>query len=174
MSILVITIGNPSRGDDAVGPWLHQFLLQWLTQQPEPSLPVELMETFQLQIEDSMDLHHKSQILFIDCGIKTPEPYSFYRIQANADRRMLFSHALHPESLLSVYQSHYQQPPPPAYVFCVAGYQFGLGADISSHCQRNLTASIPELQALLSNPDPDYWQQQADCDQAALSKENRL
>ena len=80
--ILVFAVGNESRGDDALGPLLLRELQAWLT---ETGLAddFELLEEFQLQVEHAMDMKDRRLVLFIDAGLDTPAPYSFYRAQEN-------------------------------------------------------------------------------------------
>ncbi len=60
MSVVVFAVGNPSRGDDALGP----LLMAWLEQQARPG--VQLVGDFQLQIEHALDLEGHPLALFID------------------------------------------------------------------------------------------------------------
>ena len=46
--------------------------------------------------------------------------------------RVLYSHALAPESLLKVYEQLYQQAPPEVFVLCIAGESFELGQSLSA------------------------------------------
>ena len=48
--IVVFAVGNPSRGDDAIGPELCARLEKWLAREGL-SQRVELIEDFQLNIE---------------------------------------------------------------------------------------------------------------------------
>ena len=71
MSVVVFAVGNPSRGDDALGP----LLMDWLAEQARPG--VQLVSDFQLQIEHALDLEGHSLALFIDAGTGTPAPFEF-------------------------------------------------------------------------------------------------
>ena len=71
MSVVVFAVGNPSRGDDALGP----LLMDWLAEQARPD--VQLVSDFQLQIEHALDLEGHSLALFIDAGTGTPAPFEF-------------------------------------------------------------------------------------------------
>ncbi len=58
--VLVLAWGNPSRGDDAIGPAFAQAVEAWC-------LPgVEVLTDFQLQIEHSLDLSGRRCVLFVD------------------------------------------------------------------------------------------------------------
>ena len=54
--LVIFAVGNPSRGDDALGPELLARLADWLAKQ-NPAVDVELVEDFQLQIEHALDVH---------------------------------------------------------------------------------------------------------------------
>ena len=71
MSVVVFAVGNPSRGDDALGP----LLMDWLAEQARPG--VHLVSDFQLQIEHALDLEGHQLALFIDAGTGTPAPFEF-------------------------------------------------------------------------------------------------
>ncbi|WP_462320608.1 hydrogenase maturation protease [Halochromatium sp.] len=73
MPVLVFGYGNPSRGDDALGPRLIERL-QGL--QDRGQLPgVELLTDFQLQIEHVLDLVGRERVIFVDAAVGLSEPY---------------------------------------------------------------------------------------------------
>ena len=77
--VVIFAVGNPSRGDDAIGPMLHGQLEKWLKNE-NLSDQFDLIEDFQLQIEHVLDLQGRELALFIDAGAHTPEPFTFGRI----------------------------------------------------------------------------------------------
>jgi hydrogenase maturation protease len=149
--ILIIAIGNESRGDDALGP----LLLRQLKAQINPQ-QIELLEDFQLQIEHAADLLDRELVLFVDAGLDTPAPYSFYRAKPDTGRT-LFSHALAPEAVLATYMQVYQEEPPPSFVLCISGNQFELGAPVSPQAESHLQAARNFVQAMLHDADADTW-----------------
>ena len=62
--ILVFGYGNLSRGDDALGPLLLDYI-----QKHCDLRKIELLTDFQLQIEHALDLEHRSLILFVDASV---------------------------------------------------------------------------------------------------------
>lgn len=159
MSLVVFAVGNPSRGDDALGPRLMAELESW-------GLPdVRLVGDFQLQIEHALDLDDRNLALFIDAGTGTPTPYSFREIHPIPDRS-ISSHALSPEAVLYVY-GEIRRPPPPAFVLCVRGEDFRLGEGLSPAAEAHLAAALDHLQACLAAPDVDHWRQQAESSENA-------
>lgn len=117
--VLIIGIGNPSRGDDALGPLLIERLAAL-------NLPeVELLTDFQLQVDYALDLNGRHTVIFVDTSVSAPEPYSFDRLQAARDNSFS-THAVSPAAVLYTCQQLYDAPPQ-AWVLAIRGYAFELG-----------------------------------------------
>jgi hydrogenase maturation protease len=153
---LVLAIGNESRGDDAIAPLLSRKLEAWLIHQ-NTAKQFEFLEDFQLQVEHATDFVGRELILFIDAGLDTLAPYTFYRVQAN-QQRTLFSHAITPEATLSTYLKVYQQPPPPAFVMCIRGEKFELGEPLSAAAVHRMELAREFVQTLINDPREFFWQ----------------
>lgn len=136
--VLILTYGNPSRGDDALGTAMFDLL------QKNPPVNVELLTDFQLQIEHATDLEHRDYILFIDAGVSCKEPFELSRLSAEKDDSFT-THAMSPASVLSVYQQIYHRDPPPAYLLTIRAYEFGLGKDMSDAARKNLNETYDYL-----------------------------
>ena len=147
--ILVFAYGNPSRGDDALGPAMYDLLLEKL---PED---VELLTDFQLQIEHSMDIHQRQAVLFIDASMSAAAPYDFYQLQAERDNSFT-SHAMSPASLLDAYQQVNKHQAPPSFMLEIRGYEFELGQPMSSQAEDNLKSAFTFLLDLLA-AEVDEW-----------------
>lgn len=141
---LVFTWGNPSRGDDGLGPAVYDLLLQ------EGLQGVDLLTDYQLQIEHSCDLEGRSRVLFVDASTSASAPFEFIRLQPEQDSSYT-THAMSPESLLSVYQQVYHCAPPPAWLLSIRGYDFGLGQPLSAQANSNLLAAYAHIKTLLGN-----------------------
>ena len=152
MSVVVFAVGNPSRGDDALGP----LLMAELERQARPD--VHLVSDFQLQIQHALDLEGHQLALFIDAGTGTPAPFEF-RETGPAATRPVSSHALAPEAVLQVYASVQRRPPPPAFVLCIRGNDFRLGEGLSPAAERNLAAARARLVECLDDADAARWRQ---------------
>ena len=153
--VVVFAIGNPSRGDDALGPALYGRLLEWV-ENAGLSAEIDLIEDFQLNIEHALDLRERRLALFIDAGAGTPAPFAFYPIVA-VDRASHSTHALAPEAVLQVYRMTEGDAPPPAFVLCIAGSQFELGAGLSPAAASHLAAATAFITARLAEPSPAGW-----------------
>lgn len=153
--VLIIAIGNESRGDDALAPLLLRRLDAWLQAQGQGEC-CELLEEFQLQVENTMDMQGRELVLFIDAGMDTPAPFSFYRAAASATPS-LFSHALAPEALLALYQQIHHEAAPPAFVLCIRGEQFELGTSVSAESDGRINEAMGFIQGLLQQADSRSW-----------------
>ena len=134
--VLIFTWGNPSRGDDALGPALYD-LLQDHQRKTGELADVELLTDFQLQIEHTVDLEKREYVLFVDAGISCAEPFEIQELQAERDDSFT-THAMSPASVLSVYQQVNHHEPPPAYLLTIRGYSFALGEAMSRRAEENL------------------------------------
>lgn len=153
--VVVFAVGNPSRGDDALGPLLLARLDAWL-QASGRAGEVELIEDFQLNIEHALDLEGRALALFIDAGAGTPAPYTFSRLEPAVDLGSS-SHALEPGAVLRVFEQTCRGPAPQCFVLCVRGESFELGEGLSEAAAAYLDDSWRQLEKLMSGPDPAAW-----------------
>lgn len=148
---LVFAVGNPSRGDDALGPALVERLELWLAQDGRAeSLPVavSLLTDFQHQVEHALDLAGVAVALFVDAsGDPADAPFSCTPLIAAFDATHS-THALSAACVLAVAQKLGQRAPE-SWRFAVAGEGFELGAPLSDAALRHLDAAETYLQQLL-------------------------
>ena len=151
--LTVIGYGNVSRADDALGP----LLLARLAQADLPG--VTTLEDYQLQIEHALDLVDADLVLFVDAGHATPAPWAFYETHASqgAGGFTASSHALLPEAVLAVYRQVQGREPPPAFVLCVRGEVFELGAPMSALALERLEDAWMLLRRLCESPSVPAW-----------------
>jgi hydrogenase maturation protease len=143
--VLVIGVGNPSRGDDALGP----LALERLATLELPD--VELLTDFQLQVEHALDIEGRSEVIFIDASVDAAPPFEFGPIAPAADASVT-THALSPAAVLDTYRRVIGVPPP-ACVLSIRGYGFELGESISARAAQNLDAAIAMLGVRLASSD---------------------
>ncbi len=143
--MLVLAVGNPSRGDDAIGPELAARL-------EAAALPdVEVISEFQLQVENALDLVGRERVIFVDAGTGTPEPYELRRVTAAADF-LHTSHAISPEAVLATYERLHGAPAPEAWVLCVPGESFELGEGLSDAARERVSAAWAALASCCTRP----------------------
>lgn len=134
--VLIFSVGNPSRGDDALGPAMTD-LLETHKLENHTLDHVDLLTDFQLQIEHALDLDKRQMVLFIDASVSCSEPFEINKLVAERDDSFT-THAMSPAAVLSVYQQINHQQPPPAYLLAIRAYHFGLGKSLSAPAKENL------------------------------------
>jgi hydrogenase maturation protease len=147
--LLVVGIGNPSRGDDALGPALLQVLH---AAGAEASGQVELLTDFQLQVEHALDLDGRAAVLFVDAArpgavhgaALSPLP------PARTGTIGWTSHALEPGVLLALCERTLGCPPPPAWQLAIEGESFELGGELSAAARRHLRQACALAEAWLA------------------------
>lgn len=132
--VLVIGIGNPSRGDDALGP----LCIERLQSLEAPG--VELLSDFQLQVEYALDLLGRQQVIFVDAAVDNATPFHFAPVSAAQDSSYS-SHAMSPAAVLQACHKLYGEAPP-AWVMAIRGVEFELGEGLSSDATLGLDAAV--------------------------------
>lgn len=153
--LLILACGNPSRGDDALGPLFLERLAE-LQEQHGDWNDIDLLTDFQLQIEHAVDLENRALTLFVDASVSCPPPYRFTRLQPARDASYT-SHALSPAAVLHVYQQINHAPPPPAFQLAIRGERFDLGERLSAAAEANLAAALEFTGRLLVQRDAGTW-----------------
>ena len=148
--VLLFAWGNPSRGDDALGP---EFIAR--LEERGGRHDVDTLTDYQLQIEHALDLHQRELILFVDACLGN-QPFAFETVVPVRDNSFT-SHALSPQALLSIYEEVYGQPPPPAFLLRISGCSFQLGSPLSDTAQENLRQAVAFAGVLLDNSREAFW-----------------
>lgn len=148
--VLVLAVGNPSRGDDAFGPLLAQRLQSWLAQQGEATRSyIEVITDQQLVVEHVFDLQGRQVVLFIDAAAQGDTLVNLQAIAPQARPQAVSSHSSTPAQLLSLYRALLQQVPPPADLLTLTGRGFELGAALSPGAQAGMPLAWAHLQGWL-------------------------
>jgi hydrogenase maturation protease len=145
--VLILACGNPSRGDDALGPLLIERLAAL------PGLDADLLTDFQLQIEHVLDLEGRRLAILVDAALDGPEPFAL--VPAQADGAVsITTHAMTPGQLLRVYRQALGGEPPECLVLAIRGYSFELGAGLTPKAAANLDAALGYLRDRLVGQGP--------------------
>ncbi len=155
-SLLILACGNPSRGDDALGPLFLERLATLQEQRSNAWQDIELLTDFQLQIEHAVDLENRTLALFVDASVSCPAPFQWTRLQPVRDASYT-SHALSPAAVLHVYQQINHAPPPPAFQLAIRGESFALGDPLSAVAEANLAAALEFTDRLLASREVETW-----------------
>ncbi|MFO7641437.1 MAG: hydrogenase maturation protease [Candidatus Competibacteraceae bacterium] len=153
--VLILAVGNPSRGDDALGPLFLERLAEWLDLHGDRG-DVELLADFQLQIEHVVDLEERDLALFVDASVSCPPPFQFTRPRPAQDVSYT-SHALSPAAVLHVYAQVHHAPPPPAFQLAIRGESFELGEPLGAVAEANLAAALAFTERLLARRNAEAW-----------------
>ena len=140
--VLILACGNPSRGDDALGPLLIERL--GALPEPVPGLTLDLLTDFQLQIEHALDLVGRDLVVFVDAALTGPEPFDFTPVAADSGASFT-THAMSPGAVLRVFGQVARVEPPDCWLLAIRGYRFELGEGLSARAQANLDAALAFL-----------------------------
>jgi hydrogenase maturation protease len=133
--VLIFGWGNPSRGDDALGP----LLVERIEALQRPG--VECLTDFQLQVEHALDLENRARILFVDASTDAAAPFAVTALEAARDASFT-THAMTPEAVMQVYVELHDQAPPPCALLAIRGERFDLGEALSPAAARHLDAAL--------------------------------
>jgi len=154
--VLLLACGNLSRGDDALGP----LLLEYVEAHCDLS-EIELLTDFQLQIEHALDLENRELVLFVDASVSCTDPFELTELEPAQDNSYT-THAMSPAAVMAVYRSIKKQLPPPCFLLGIKGESFELGEELSENAGKNLQQACRFALSLLSHTDVAVWRQQAD------------
>ncbi len=123
---LVFGVGNPSRGDDALGPLFIERLEAWSATAGDLPVALATLTDFQWQIEHALDLIDIDVVIFVDASVRAEPPFELAPLAANFDATHS-THALSPACLLAVAE-RLGQTVPEAWLLAIPGRAFELGA----------------------------------------------
>ncbi|MFN7569994.1 MAG: hydrogenase maturation protease [Betaproteobacteria bacterium] len=133
--LLLLAVGNASRGDDALGPLLAERI-------EALRLPgLEVQTEYQLQIENALDLLGRRAVLFVDASVSVAAPYALTELRPARDASFS-THAQSPAAVLQSYFDTVGQAPPPSWQLAIRGEAFELGEPLSAAAEANLIESV--------------------------------
>lgn len=137
---LIFGWGNPSRGDDALGPLFIEHFASLAERHPEWG-EIECLTDFQLQVEHALDLQGRRRVLFVDASLVAASPCTLEPIAAARDVSFT-THAMSPQAVLRVYADIEDNAPPPAWLLAIRGESMELGAALSVAATQHLEAAL--------------------------------
>ncbi len=151
--VLLFGYGNLSRGDDALGPLLLEYVENHFDLDG-----IEILSDFQLQIEHALDLEDRSLALFVDASVSCVNAFDFTVLTPARDKSYT-THAMSPAAVLDVYQSIKKQTPPPCFLLSIKGEKFELGEGLSPNAEQHLAQACQFAAELLHNRNVRIWRQ---------------
>ncbi len=137
--LLVFGWGNPSRGDDALGPMFVEQLRARVAD--GCSGRVEFLDDFQLQVEHALDLAGRERVLFVDTSLNGAAPFEVTALQPARDASFT-THAMSPESVMQVFRDLHHAEPPPCTLLAIRGHHFELGEHPGAPALAHLAAAV--------------------------------
>jgi hydrogenase maturation protease len=135
--LLVFGWGNPSRGDDALGPLFVERLRAALA----PAGGVDVLDDYQLQVEHALDLVGRQRVLFVDASLNCRAPFQVTPLRPVQDASFT-THAMSPQALLQVFCDLQGDEPPLCTLLAIRGERFELGEALSPTGQAHLAAAL--------------------------------
>ncbi len=141
--ILVIGYGNPSRGDDGLGPALAARVA-------EKEIPgVRAENPFQLSIEDALQVAEQDVVIFADAALEGPEPFFFLPQEGETGKETFTTHSVRPGSLVALAEELFSSRAE-AWVLGIRGYDFEMFREgLTSKARKNLEEAVRFLVPLL-------------------------
>jgi len=140
---LVIGVGNPSRGDDAIGPLFIERLEAWRASAGALPVDLALLLDFQFQIEHALDLVGVDLVVFVDASRTAAPPFELRRLAPKFDATHS-THALSPDCVLSV-AKRLGQSLPEAWLLAIPGRDFELGEGLGAASRSGLDRAFKRL-----------------------------
>ena len=134
--LLVLGWGNPSRGDDALGPLFVERLRAELG-----GAQVEWLTDFQLQPEHALDLMRRARVLFVDASANCDRPFAVTPLRAARDASFT-THAMSPAAVLQVLCDMDDGAPPLCTLLAIRGERFDLGDGLTDAATANLAQAL--------------------------------
>lgn len=146
---LIFAVGNPSRGDDALGPLLIERLEHWLATADKLPVNLHLLTDFQWQVEHALDLQGVDVVIFADASVLGEASFELAPLTPQFDASYS-THALSPACVLAV-AARLGQELPQSWVLSMPGRDFELGAPLSATAQSALDGAFTYLSACLES-----------------------
>ena len=109
-----------------------------------------------MQVEHVMDLHAYRMVLLIDADQSQSSVIRFYQVEEETSTSYT-THGMSPGQLLAVYRQMYDLQAPPTFMLAIRGYEFELGAPLSSRARENLIHAKKFLLQLLECENIEQW-----------------
>ncbi len=143
MSILILGIGNPGRGDDGLGPALVARLSDAGAADQAEACPVTALEgrataawKYQLNVEDADAIKDFDVVLFADASASGEEPVVLTPLLP-AKSIAFSTHEMSPASILALAEELYGRSPR-GFLLAIRGYGWELGEELSERARQNL------------------------------------
>lgn len=135
--VLVIGYGNPGRQDDGLGPAAAAAMEDLCSEH------LTVFDTYQLNIEDAIDVAAHDIVWFVDAARVGRSPYAVTAL-APAFEADFTSHLVRPEVVLALAR-HYYGKTPQAFLLGIRGYEFEFVEELTAPATDNLHLAVSML-----------------------------
>ncbi|MBW7887191.1 MAG: hydrogenase maturation protease [Bacteroidetes bacterium] len=142
--LLIHAIGNPSRGDDALGCAFLEMLEPWLCK--ECFSHIHMQKTFQLNIEDAYEMSGYDIVVIVDASENLTEEWSLTKITPEIVDEYS-SHSISPSTVLNLCGELYGKFPE-TYLLEIKGYQWEIGERLSEQAEKNLWKAFGQFREM--------------------------
>jgi hydrogenase maturation protease len=136
--ILVLGFGNPGRQDDGLGPAAAARI------EAAGRLDVTAYDTYQLNIEDAVDVAEHDVVWFVDAARAGPAPFTVQALSP-ASTLEFTSHLVRPEAILAMADQYYAATPR-AFLLAIRGYAFEFTEGLTPAATDNLERAVAMLE----------------------------
>lgn len=127
--LLIYAIGNEGRQDDGLA---HEFI-----DLLPPSEEYDIVQNYQLNVEDAELIHQYHHVLFVDAAVNQKEPFkvSFPQPKPNAG---FTTHGLSIEGIMAMSENLFGRLPKVS-LLAIKGEEFELEIGLSTEAKKNLS-----------------------------------
>ncbi|MHB1744797.1 MAG: hydrogenase maturation protease [Acidobacteriaceae bacterium] len=152
-SALILTCGNPRRGDDGLGGWMAAKV-----QQQFASSRVEVVASRQLTPEMAEPISTADTVIFLDCSAKSaPGQISLRLVESTAKPARMMTHHMSPAALLWMSRDLYGRIPRRAYLITVGGESFKMEERLSDTVREAAPAVLAIVEEIVQAANGQRW-----------------
>lgn len=135
--ILLQGVGNPSRGDDALGPLFIEAFAN-------PAVEKEWV--YQLQVEHAEQWSHYDTVIVVDAHVNLEAPMLWKELEPSPDASLgMTSHQVAPETVLALNQAYFAPHRPRVFLLGLQARSFELGEELSPQARQALAHGLEHL-----------------------------
>ncbi|NUQ82316.1 MAG: hydrogenase maturation protease [Bacteroidetes bacterium] len=147
-STLILCIGNPLRGDDALG-WVVSSHLDHLSD-------VSVIRAHQILPEHSLLASTVKQVILVDASVAVaPGELSVSRLEPGTSSHKAMGHEFNPDDFLAMIRLYSKQPPV-LWQVSVGAVHFNLGQGLSEAVTQRLKDVVGQIQKLITE-ETEEW-----------------
>lgn len=141
--ILLQGVGNPSRGDDALGP----LLIEAFAERPD----VDKEWVYQLQVEQAEQWSHYETVIVVDAHVNLEKSIVWKELAPSTDATLgITSHQVAPETVLSLNHAYFAPHRPRVFLLGLKALSFELGEELTPQAREALQEGLAHLAHCLS------------------------